>query len=158
MLSFAFTLSFVLIVVQPDRGAAKPTMVDICAGCSMKNGVGYMRHTDCNKFVHCYEDGDSKVIGVVQECGPRMAWDQDLLTCVASSTCAASSGICASAKDGATFPDPVNCISYWNCWNGYPTKHCCPDGQYYKENTGCTLDSYNKCDGWCSVYQWPTTK
>ncbi|KAH3881039.1 protein PIF-like [Dreissena polymorpha] len=158
MLSFAFTLTFVLIVVQPDRGAAKPTMVDICAGCSMKNGVGYMRHTDCNKFVHCYEDGDSKVIGVVQECGSRMAWDQDLLTCVASSTCAASSGICASARDGATYPDPVNCRSYWNCWNGYPTKQCCPDGQYYKLNTGCTLDSYNKCDEWCSMYQLPTTK
>ncbi|KAH3726930.1 hypothetical protein DPMN_052807 [Dreissena polymorpha] len=79
MLSFAFTLTFVLIVVHPDRGAAKPTMVDICAGCSMKNGVGYMRHTDCNKFVHCYEDGDTKVIGVVQECGPIMAWDQDLM-------------------------------------------------------------------------------
>ncbi|KAH3806709.1 hypothetical protein DPMN_135033 [Dreissena polymorpha] len=123
MLSFASTLTFVLIVVHPDRDAAKQTMSDICAGCSMKNGVGYMRHSDCNKFVHCYEDGDSNVIGVVQECGPRMAWDQDLLTCVASLTCAAYSGICASAKDGATFPDPVNFRSYWNCWNGFATRH-----------------------------------
>ncbi|KAH3806712.1 protein PIF-like [Dreissena polymorpha] len=130
---------------------AKP-LDEVCSHLSLENGVGFVRHEDCDKFIQCYKDGLGKVVGIVQQCGFGTEWNQELLTCVASSisTCPPASDKCYQLRNGNVRKAIGNCRGYWVCNNGDSIPKCCPMGQYYNEATGCTnVDNDTECNARC---------
>ncbi|KAH3848035.1 protein PIF-like [Dreissena polymorpha] len=135
---------------------AKP-LDDVCSEWSLQNGVGFITHKDCDKFIQCYEDGFGKVVGVVQQCAFGTEWNQKLLTCVDSSisTCPSTSDKCYQLSNGDERKAVGNCRGYWVCTNGDSIPECCPIGQYYNETNGCTdTDNDTECNAKCFNDDW----
>ncbi|XP_052248379.1 protein PIF-like [Dreissena polymorpha] len=132
---------------------------DVCSHWSLQNGVAFFSHQDCDKFIQCYQYGLGKVVGVVQQCGFGTEWNQDLLTCVASSisTCPPSSDKCYQLTNGEVRKAVGNCRGFWVCNNGDSVPKCCPMGQYYNETTGCTdVEIDTECNARCfNDYPFP---
>ena len=104
-LSLILTMSLCSFTTQ-----SKP-VDDVCSHWSLQNGVAFFSHQDCDKFIQCNHDGLGKVVGVVQQCGFGTEWNQDLLTCVASSisTCPPASDKCYQLSNGEVRKAVGNC-------------------------------------------------
>ncbi|XP_055958021.1 protein PIF [Patella vulgata] len=109
-----------------------------CFGCILRNGIGYLRTSDCDKFLQC----QLSLAYTVKQCPFGTYWDQSALTCNYIGKVNCPNDVCTAPTPPATYKTSGNCSQYYQCVNGVSHSRTCPEGQSYNAILGyCITDS-----------------
>ncbi|XP_033752838.1 uncharacterized protein LOC117336434 [Pecten maximus] len=131
---------------NPDRTLT----ADVCLGCTMDGGLGYIRHPSrCDQFVVCYPDRTGLFKPRVQDCPYGQFWSNIDVTCKPSKDVNCEHDYCKKLKDRYQYSHSTNCVAYWQCQAGHSVIRCCPDGRTFVQGEGCVYSSV--CADRCPV-------
>ncbi|XP_060082659.1 uncharacterized protein LOC132561956 [Ylistrum balloti] len=123
---------------------------DVCMGCTMDGGLGYIRHPSrCDQFVVCYPDRSGLFKPHVQDCPYGQFWSNIDVTCKPSKDVNCENDYCKKLTDGYQYSHSTNCVAYWQCQAGHSVIRCCPEGRTFVQGEGCVYSSV--CTDRCPV-------
>uniref|UniRef100_A0A8W8MW23 Chitin-binding type-2 domain-containing protein n=1 Tax=Magallana gigas TaxID=29159 RepID=A0A8W8MW23_MAGGI len=124
---------------------------DLCQGCIIDGGLGYANHpSSCERFIVCYPGEGGKLVPIEQQCPHGLFWSQKALTCRLPKDVLCPYDICLRKKGKHQYPHEENCLSYWECQEGYSVPKCCPSGTSFKEGQGCVSND-GSCKSRCPL-------
>ncbi|TDG47660.1 hypothetical protein AWZ03_005958 [Drosophila navojoa] len=125
-----------------ERFDGSSCIIDVTGQCINPCGSkdGNVAHPICSKYFEC-----TAGVPQVMDCPKGEAFNTKTATCSATVTCNANQ--CATAADGATFPDPSDTTRFYVCVDNFALiRSCPPDSVFDPTLSICLPQPSTSCD------------